>query len=269
MDVAAVREPVLARYLSVGKQSGYYERQPHLSPDGFPGLPESLPLPDHRPAALPVHPRVQFGRFYRQGRYSGTDYHDVMDLGGNRFAITMADISGAGASTAAAMLHAAVRSRAGRHDDSGSLLHQMSEHFRYLWHDSLVATGLCAVVDPRRRTLQLASAGHQAPLLARRDEVVKPMSARSSMPLGNTGLILTAEYELHSGDRLLFYTGGVTHQGNGEGERYGVGRLSGALGKAQGFPPAVAVDCLGHDIERFAVGNQPDGDQTLLLVGVY
>src|SRR5688500_13963501 len=119
MDVAAVREPVFARYLGVGKQSGFLEHQPNLGLDGRRGVPESLPLQDHRPATLPVHPRLQFGRFYHQGTHPGTDYHDVLNLGGNRFAVTMANISGAGASTAAAMMRATVRGRAGRHDDSG------------------------------------------------------------------------------------------------------------------------------------------------------
>jgi phosphoserine phosphatase RsbU/P len=249
MDVTGVNDHRFARYFSVDEQL----------------LQEPFPVKELRPAILPSHPRLQFGRFYRPGQ-AGTDFHDVMNLGGNRFAIAMADVSGPGAAAAAAMIRTTVRGHARRDEDSASLLHHINEDFRHLWHDGVFATGICAVVDTRRRTLRVASAGHPAPLLARQRAAVMPLLVHRTMPLGNIGLIVTSEYELHSGDRLLFYTDGVTDHASGENGRYDINRLASALQEVREFPPAVAVDCLANDIERFAGGDEPHDDQTLLLL---
>jgi sigma-B regulation protein RsbU (phosphoserine phosphatase) len=258
-----------ARYFGVGAQSGYLDREPSHRSDGFDWLPpEPLAVPEPAPATLPSHPRLQFGRFHGRGRVAGGDYHDVISLGGNRFAIVMADISGPRAGATAAMIRASVGGHARRHADSGSLLHHLSEHFRYPGHEGLSATGLCAVIDIRRRTMQLACAGHPAPLLAREGTAVMPLLLHNVNPLGRTGLIVISEYDLRSGDRLLFYTDGITDRTNTAGTRYSVNRLTSSLAETRDAAAALAVGRLANDVERFADGHEPDDDQTLVMVGI-
>ena len=264
MHLTPANEPVLAHYGNVDHQPGCLEGA-HDAP-----LAIDWPLvePAVLPATLPSHPRLRFGRFYRRGPQAGADYHDVLSLGGNRFAITMADISGPGAGAAAAMIRAAVRSHAGRHDDSGSLLHYINEHFRFLWHEALFATALCAVVDTRRRTVRLACAGHRTPLLARPGAAVMPLAVHGTGPLGGSGLIVTSEYDLHSGDRLLFYSDGIINRENSAGMRYEIGRLMSALEDTRTVAAADAVDRLARDNDGFARGSDARDDQTLLMVGI-
>jgi serine phosphatase RsbU (regulator of sigma subunit) len=220
------------------------------------------------PTVLPPHPRLRFGRSSRPGRHPGTDYHDVLDLGGNRFAIVMADVCGPGTLPAAARFAPLLRGRAGRHDDSGSLLHCMREHVRRSSQDGAFATGLCAVIDIRRRIVRVACAGHPAPLLAREGTPVMPLPVHSTGSLGDTGVIVASEFELLSGDHLLFYTDGVTGQENGDGVQFGCARLTDALQECVDFTPAVAVDVLAHEIDAFTDGRAADDDQTLLLVEI-
>lgn len=254
MDVTPVNNPGFARYFSVAQPDVY--------------LPGSLPLPEPFPAELPLHPRLQFGRSWRRANHGGADYHDIINLGGNRFAIALADVSGPAAASAATMIRTVLRGRAGRHEDAGSLLHYMSEHFHYLWNDTVFATGMCAVVDPRRRTVRLACAAHSAPLLARQGAPVMPLLVHNTMPLGNSSLIVTTEYELRAGDRLLFYTDGVIARESAGGSRYGVDRLRTALETTRELPATLAVDCLEKDIEGFATGHEADDEQTLLMVAI-
>lgn len=216
--------------------------------------------------ALPSHPRLQFGQFHRSGWLAGADYLDVLNLGGNRFAITMAEVSGPGAATAAAELRAVVRGNAGRHDDSAALLNHMNQYFQDLENEAVVATGICAVIDTRRRTLRLACAGHPAPLLAREGTGVTPLRVHHTTPLGDSGLILTSEFDLSSGDRLLFYTNGITSRESAGRGRYDVERLTSALQKTRELSPAGAVDRLAADVEQFGSDHAPDNDQTLLMV---
>jgi sigma-B regulation protein RsbU (phosphoserine phosphatase) len=77
----------------------------------------------------------------------------------------------------------------------------------------------------------------------------------------------TSEFTLEPGDRLLFYTDGITDRENAAGIPYEVERLSNALDAARRFQAGAAVDALVADVEVFADGHEADDDQTLLLVG--
>jgi sigma-B regulation protein RsbU (phosphoserine phosphatase) len=77
----------------------------------------------------------------------------------------------------------------------------------------------------------------------------------------------TSEHVLKPGDRLLFYTDGITNRKMTAGVPYEAERLATALDGARRFPADAAIDALVGDIEFFADGREPDDDQTLLLVG--
>jgi serine phosphatase RsbU (regulator of sigma subunit) len=265
MHLTSVSDSRFPRYGSVDEQSAHLGDEQSPSLDRFERFfPE--PLPFEGLTTLPSHPRLRFGLFHRAGRRAAVDYLDVLNLGANRFAIAMATVSGPGASAAAAMLETTVRGHAGRHADSGSLLHHIDQYFHNLRNEAVLATGISAVIDTRRRTLQLACAGHPAPLLARQGAGVTSLRLHRTMPLGNIGLILTSEFELCRGDRLLFYTDGATNRDSAERVRYDVDRLTSALQETRELSVAGAVDCLANEIERFAGGHEPDDDQTLLMV---
>ena len=265
MHVTSVRDSLFQRYPSVGEQPGHPGGNRNLDVDAWERL-FPQPSPVQSVGTLPSHPRLGFGQFHRSGPLTGADYLDVLNLGGNRFAIAMADVSGPGAANAAVELRTVVRGHAGRHDDSGSLLHYINQYFRDLRNDTVFATGICVVIDTRRRTLRLASAGHPAPLLARRGTDVGSLRLHRTLPLGNSGLIVTNQFDLRSGDRLLFYTDGITNRDRPGRARYDVERLMSALEETRELPAASAIDSLANDIDRCAAGQAPDDDQTLLMV---
>ena len=77
-----------------------------------------------------------------------------------------------------------------------------------------------------------------------------------------------AEHELRPGDRVLFYTDGVTDREAPSGEAYDVARLSAALEREGSEPVAAAVAAIVADVDAVAEGGEPVDDNTLLLMGV-
>ncbi len=79
------------------------------------------------------------------------------------------------------------------------------------------------VVDPASRTLTYGAAGHPSPLLVRATGHVESLDERGTV----LGFLPDARYtsatvrDLAAGDRIVFYTDGITEASRGDGEFFG------------------------------------------------
>lgn len=223
------------------------------------------------PAALPSHPSAGFAAFYQPSRNAGGDYFDVLNLGDGRFGIIVADVSGHGAPAAIvmAMIRAVVHTYPGVADDPPALLHYLNRHFRYLWDTAMFATGIYAVLDANRRVLRLSCAGHPAPLLIR-GNAVAPVPVESAIALlwNELGDVACVEHAVQSGDRIVFFTDGITDRQAPDETMYEGERLASALASLGALDPRAIVDRTMAGLDVFARGHEPDDDQTLLVVGI-
>jgi sigma-B regulation protein RsbU (phosphoserine phosphatase) len=224
------------------------------------------------PTALPVHPAVRFAAHYQTSRHAGGDYYDVLTLGPDRFAIIVTDVSGHGAPAAIvmAMIRAVVHTYPGVADDPPAVLRYLNQHFSYLWNSGMFATAVYGVLDPSQHLLRLSCAGHPPPLLVRDGREAEPMRVYAVMPLLLEDLrdIPCLDLELRAGDRLAFYTDGVTDRLTTDGSMYDLARLTSALSGVGPLDPAAGIAKVVADLDTFAAGREPEDDQTLLLVAI-
>jgi len=145
-----------------------------------------------------------------EGPAGGGDFCDVFPLPQGKVGVVVGDVNGHGetALPKTALLHFALRTylsaglcpRAALAAAATTLEPQL---------DGNLATALLAVLDPQRRTLLYAAAGHPEPVVAGEADWREPIAA--SPPLGSglrTGLRQT-ELELQPGATVCFFTDGV------------------------------------------------------------
>jgi serine phosphatase RsbU (regulator of sigma subunit) len=135
--------------------------------------------------------------------------------------------------------------------------------------------GACAFVtaqfgslDLVTGTLRWLNAGHPPPLLVRDGTSLGELSCRPSLPMGLGGSINEiADEPLQRGDRVLFFTDGVTESRAPDGTAFGLPRLEDYLVRItlDGLPPAEAVRRLRALIMTFNGAGLSD-DATLLLI---
>ncbi len=224
------------------------------------------------PRSMPVDEHITFAAHYRTSLHAGGDYYDVLPLGDGRYAIVVADVAGhgAGAAIVMSMIRTVLHSTTAALDQPGDVLGRINDHFAYLVDSHLFATAVYAVIDPRRRMLRIARAGHLPPMLLRSGMCVAQWKTEGTLPLFIDALpnIPVVEHALEPGDRLLFFTDGVTDVVNPDGARFELSHLAEAMMRYPDLPAHDQLDRMVGEIDDFAHGQEPIDDITLLLAAL-
>jgi serine phosphatase RsbU (regulator of sigma subunit) len=220
------------------------------------------------PQTFPALSTLDYSGICIQARQVGGDYYDFLDLGRQRLALVVGDISGKGIAAALLManLQANLRSQcANASDQPQRFLQLVNRLFYENSRDSDYASLFFGEYDDQERRLRYANCGHLCPLLLRHDGTLER--------LGPTGTVLgmfrqwdctTAERGLSVGDTLVLYTDGITESFNSAGEEFGESRLIESLRQHQEQPAASLVDAIVQDVRKFSPQEQSD-DITLIV----
>ena len=118
-----------------------------------------------------------------------------------------------------------------------------------------------AVLDPVKRTLTFANAGHLRPLLIA-DNSVQFLDVERGIPLGlGHGDFSEVEVKLPMGSRLVFYSDGITEAENQIDEEYGLMRL-----QQHFLHPDASAESLLDNVRLFADGSSLRDDASVILV---
>ena len=214
------------------------------------------------PKCSPYIPGFQVSGISVPAGFVGGDWFDFIDLEDGRWGLVLADVAGKG--TAAALLMSGtrgmLRSLAGAHCCPGEVLKRLNRLLADDFPSGRFVTMVYAVLDPVRRTLTYANAGHLPPLLVD-DAGAHFLETDQGMPLGlGFGGFSENTVSLTQGARLLFYSDGIT-EAEESGEEYGQERLRDVVKQAD-----VSADAIVQDVRRFVNGSGFRDDATVIFV---
>lgn len=220
------------------------------------------------PKVLPEVTGYKFHAFQMQCQMVGGDLYDVALLPGGKLLFLLADVSGKGMGAAllASNILAGYRMLRTMADfDCAQATARVSAHLAETNRGGDFATVFLALLDPSTNTFEFVNAGHNPPILIKRDGSHQHLES-TGIPIGLfAGLEWTkSTITLEPGDRIWVFTDGIPEAHDIDANQYSDERLEEFLMNCQATSLPDSTKNLIADVSKF-VGEAPRSDDITLL----
>jgi sigma-B regulation protein RsbU (phosphoserine phosphatase) len=222
------------------------------------------------PAALPSMPGIQLAARWEPAQAFGGDCYDAIRLSETHVVVSIADVCGKGLPAALLMsnLLASLRAFAMPERSPRDVVSSVNRALCRQKDLRRFVTLFYALYDSTTRALIYTNAGHNPPLVLRKD------GSCQRLPVGGTvtGIFDESSYEegkvtLEPGDRLVLYTDGITEARSDAGDEYDDAGLLRTLEHCRRLDAQSMVNAIFRDVGAFAGGRLQD-DATALVVAI-
>jgi serine phosphatase RsbU (regulator of sigma subunit) len=212
--------------------------------------------------------QVSFGAVLEPAREVGGDLYGVCAASPERLVLFMGDVSGKGLAASMFMVRAISLARLLSREipEPERILARLNNELATDNPSGMFVTFLCGVLEPGSGCLALANAGQCRPVLL-------PALGAAEWAVKDLGTALgfepdlafqRTELQLRNGDKLLFYTDGVTEAFNAQDECYGSERLLVDAGSMAGLSASELTQGLLRKVRAYA-GGAPQSDDIAIL----
>ena len=213
---------------------------------------------------------VELAHVYLPATEVGGDFYDVLALEDGRLAVAVGDVAGHGVSSGLVMSMAksALAVQVTFDPEVAAVFATLNRMVFQSARKRLLATLCYALIDPVRREMRFASAGHLFPYRISRlgkveslESVAYPLGVREALAIDSH----TAQLE--PGDIIFLCSDGVVEaRKEGSDEHFGFDRLEAVLAKFGGHGASVVRDRVLTALETFTQGAEREDDLTVLVL---
>ena len=220
------------------------------------------------PKRVPTIHGLQSDIFNIPSQIIGGDLYDVFKIDEYRQGFAIGDVSGKGAPAAIlmAVAYAGFRSLLKEIDPVVTVVARLNNFLAEVTTPAYYATFVYGILDLRQCLLTYCNAGHNPPILLRKDLSVTFLDKGGIV----LGFLENQQYQqttipLQSGDYICLYTDGVTEIKNRDNKEFEEKRLIRLLKKNYGLPPREMRKKIISAVQRFSGKKEFQDDLTLLI----
>jgi len=221
---------------------------------------------------FPELPRIELHALNLSSKEVSGDFYDVVPAGDGSWLLAIADVAGKGVAAAllTSMLQASLRTQAGATTSVAEILRNIN---RLVYRQTSVnqfATFFLARVHETSLRLSFSNAGHNWPVVFR-DGGEREFLVKGGVVVGilEDASFEEASVELKPGDRLVFYTDGVSEAQDPKGEMFGEDRLYDLVSSLpRDLSAREVTDRIVARVNEFLGGAEAGDDITLMVLRV-
>lgn len=222
------------------------------------------------PHTIPTLRGCELATAWQPVRSVSGDFFNVLKFDERKAAFCIGDVAGKGMPAALVMSNAQalIKAFASATCEPRELVALVNRALSGQLNAGKFVTFFYAIFDSAKRQLRYTNAGHNPPLLLRRDGVCVPLEKGGTV----LGVFGESKFEqgavqLTSGDRVLLYTDGITEALNASGEEFGEERLLDLLRIHRHLNATALQQRIIAAVTEFCGGDFQD-DATLLVLAV-
>lgn len=223
------------------------------------------------PARIPELKNFDVSAINISSKQVGGDYYDILKLDERRCCIAIADVSGKGFPAALLMANMQAFLQVVCRQDYP--LDQATQIINDLVTDNTsdgkFITFFWGLLDDKEKKISYVNAGHNPPLLIRKNEIQKLEAG--GMILGVMKTIMpynTETLQLQKDDVLVLFTDGISEAMNAGGEEFSDQKLEKLAKEISNLSTIEILDNIKSEVQKFTAGAVQSDDITLMIIKV-
>ena len=226
---------------------------------------------DMLPRIFPPYPNRADFEIYASmdpAKEVGGDFYDLFLVDDDHIALVMADVSGKGVPAALFMVitKTLLKNRTMMGGTPAQIVSDVNDQLCEGNESEYFVTVWLAIIDLKTGDGTAVNAGHEHPILKKRDGEYELIKYRHAPPVGSMPGLPFAQREFHldPGDMLFVYTDGVAEATDANEKLYGTERLLEILNSQKQATPEELLHAVKEDVDRF-VGEAPQFDDLTMM----
>ena len=224
------------------------------------------------PSEAPAIDGFQISGINVPARQVSGDYFDYIQVDQERLGVAIADVSGKGvpASLIMAICRSVLRAEAAGNASPADVLRKVNRQLYPDIKEDMFISMAYLILDHQQDGVTLARAGHDAPLLYKRQSQTVTSVKSPGMVVGiDSGSVfdrLTVDFAvpLERSDCLVLYTDGVTETLNSDGDEFGIDRMMECVRASANDGAQAIVKRIIENVREFT-GSIPQNDDITLI----
>ena len=227
------------------------------------------------PSDVPELAELDIAAYYASAKEVGGDYYDFIPIDEKRWAAVVADVSGKGvpASLVMTMTRSLLRLASQGELQPTRSLTEVNTCLSADMKPGMFVTMVYLLIDPDTREVLFCRAGHNAPILYRkqRKQLLRLSSKGIAIGLDRHGAMFESHLEvmrfpLGPGDVLVLYTDGIVEAKDTSDADYGDERLDQLVATRVDLSAQEIVDSIVEDVSDHTRGAEPSDDITVVVL---
>jgi phosphoserine phosphatase RsbU/P len=226
------------------------------------------------PKIFPEREDIDIHALLMPARQVGGDFYDFFFLDEENLCFAIGDVSDKGvpASLMMAMTITLFRAKADINQEISEIVSSINHGICRENESLMFVTFFMGILNVRNGEMKFCNAGHNYPLLLKKNGLTEILSETHGVPLGIDGqhVFNSGKINLDKNEILVLYTDGITEALSVEGDFYGDDRLLELVTNGcKGFKTGQVTKAIMEDVAGFTRNPERSDDITLLVISYY